>query len=113
MARLSDGSNPNWFQQARHLSLESTLKFLRFFCGQLLGGPLQADFFEKRGGWGRRAHIASRAERGELKRSPTLKKGSNLRINRAHLEIGSRLARRGGGRDEQIERCDRQKFEPI
>ena len=77
MARLSDGSNPNWFQQARHLSLESTLKFLRFFCGQLLGGPLQADFFEKRGGWGRR------------------------------------LARRGGGRDEQIERCDRQKFEPI
>ena len=31
MARLSDGSNPNWFQQARHLSLESTLKFLRFF----------------------------------------------------------------------------------
>ena len=69
--------------------------------------------FRKARRWGRRAHIASRAERGELKRCLILKIGSNLRINRAHLETGAGWARRGGGHGEQIVRWGRQKFEPF
>ena len=61
---------------------------------------------EKRGGWGRRAHIASRAERGELRRCLILKKGSNLRINRAPIRLallaqGKRGGCMGGARDEK------------
>jgi len=69
--------------------------------------------FRKRGGWGRRAHIARPPQAAELTQCLILKKGSNLRINRAHLETLVGIARRGGGRGEQIERCDGQKFEPI
>ena len=45
---------------------------------------------------------------------PIARKGVEVQLlSWAHLETGSRLARRGGGRGEQIERCDRQKFEPF